>query len=127
MSQSRNCSKSVLSRPPHLPPHPPKVENVQNHFFQGIGLTPPYVWGIWTPTICLDAPMHLHTILMPPIPQTFNTLLYIPNASLSISTPQYVQTPLIFFSGMYILHLGELFEGILTPHMFRCPHAFGPP
>ena len=48
-SQNRNCSKSVLSRPPHppkvetrncsksvlsRPPHPPKVETVQNQFFQ---------------------------------------------------------------------------------------------
>ena len=50
--QSRNCYKSVLSRPPHppnvetvknqffqdhhtLPPHPPNVETVKNQFFQG--------------------------------------------------------------------------------------------
>ena len=76
-SQSRNCSKSVLLRPPHLLPYPPKVGTVQKQFFQGIDLTPPYVWGHLDTSICLDTPMHLHTILMPPIPHMFNTPLYI--------------------------------------------------
>ena len=82
--------------------------------------------------ICSNTPNFLkwHVTSHPICSHMFNTPLYIPDASLSISPPPYVQTPLIFFIGM---QLGgseltpHMFGGILTPSYVWMPHAFGHP
>ena len=63
-----------------------------------------YMLGHWLDIpICLGASRHPPFVWMPHAfghPICSNTSLYVPNASLYISTPPYVQTPLFFFSGM---------------------------
>ena len=65
-SQSRNCSKSVLSRPPHHC----KVETVQNYFFQGTGLTPPYVWASGHPHMFGCSHAFRYPLMSPDAPNT---------------------------------------------------------
>ena len=74
-------------------------------------MTPPYIWRYLDTTICLDAPMHLDTTLLPP-------------------TPPYVQTPLLSLVACKFYTWGIEFTppyiwGYLdTPICFGCPHAF---
>ena len=70
----------------------------------------------WHLSLCLDAPMHLNTPLMPQMSPYFQTPPCMSLGDRNLS--------LIFFSGMYVLHLGGMW---VPPVYFHAPmHSDAP-